>query len=258
MQTNSLTGRHALVTGAARGIGAEIARTLAAEGAVLTLLGRDREALPARGRFAARAAAMAWSPPTWPIRRPVHAAFAQARAARGPDRDPRQQRRRGRERALPEDLGRALAAHAVRQPDRQLPVRAGRAARHAGSRLGPHRQHREHGRAEGLCLRRGLHGGQARRDRPDALAGAGGGAQGRHGQRRVPRLHRHRHPARQRGQRGRARPAAARTTRWPSSRSSIRSGASCSLPKWPMRCAGCAARARRRSTASRSRCPEAK
>lgn len=45
MQSNSLTGRHALVTGAARGIGAEIARTLAAEGAILTLLGRDREAL---------------------------------------------------------------------------------------------------------------------------------------------------------------------------------------------------------------------
>ncbi|MGQ2995653.1 MAG: SDR family NAD(P)-dependent oxidoreductase, partial [Variovorax sp.] len=39
MQANSLSGRHALVTGAARGIGAEIARTLAAEGAVLTRLG---------------------------------------------------------------------------------------------------------------------------------------------------------------------------------------------------------------------------
>jgi len=43
--TSSLQGRHCVVTGAARGIGAQIARTLAAEGAVLGLLGRDRAAL---------------------------------------------------------------------------------------------------------------------------------------------------------------------------------------------------------------------
>ena len=42
-----LQGRHALVTGAARGIGAEIARSLAASGAKLTLLGRDHESLAA-------------------------------------------------------------------------------------------------------------------------------------------------------------------------------------------------------------------
>jgi NAD(P)-dependent dehydrogenase (short-subunit alcohol dehydrogenase family) len=41
----TLKGRHAVVTGAARGIGAEIAQMLAAEGAVLTLLGRRRDAL---------------------------------------------------------------------------------------------------------------------------------------------------------------------------------------------------------------------
>lgn len=83
MQSNSLTGRHALVTGAARGIGAEIARMLAAEGATLTLLGRDREALqrvadslPGSGHGVV--AADVANPEA------VQAAFAEARAARGP------------------------------------------------------------------------------------------------------------------------------------------------------------------------------
>ncbi|WP_454904012.1 SDR family NAD(P)-dependent oxidoreductase [Variovorax gossypii] len=83
MHSNSLTGRHALVTGAARGIGAEIARTLAAEGAVLTLLGRDREALQRvadslEGTGHGVAAADVANPEA------VQAAFAEARAARGP------------------------------------------------------------------------------------------------------------------------------------------------------------------------------
>ncbi|MGJ7610654.1 MULTISPECIES: SDR family NAD(P)-dependent oxidoreductase [unclassified Variovorax] len=83
MHSNSLTGRHALVTGAARGIGAEIARTLAAEGAVLTLLGRDREALQ---RVADTLAGNGHGVATADVANPeaVQAAFAEARAARGP------------------------------------------------------------------------------------------------------------------------------------------------------------------------------
>jgi NAD(P)-dependent dehydrogenase (short-subunit alcohol dehydrogenase family) len=42
-----LAGRHAIVTGGARGIGAAIAAELAAQGATLTLLGRDTAALGA-------------------------------------------------------------------------------------------------------------------------------------------------------------------------------------------------------------------
>jgi len=79
----SLDNRHAVVTGAARGIGAEIARTLAADGARLTLLGRQRETLqrladqlPGSGHFIAVADVADQAS--------VAAAFADARAALGP------------------------------------------------------------------------------------------------------------------------------------------------------------------------------
>jgi len=56
--TDALRGRHAVVTGGGRGIGAAIAAELARLGAALTLLGRDRQALEAqaatlRGRCSA-------------------------------------------------------------------------------------------------------------------------------------------------------------------------------------------------------------
>lgn len=76
-----LQGRHALVTGAARGIGAAIARTLAQEGATLTLLGRHAQALrqlaselPGEHGIVVADVADAGQ---------VDAAFAQARAERG-------------------------------------------------------------------------------------------------------------------------------------------------------------------------------
>lgn len=77
-----LKGRHALVTGAARGIGAAIARTLAQEGATLTLLGRSREALAALAGELPGAHGCVVADVADPAQ--VQAAFAEARAARGP------------------------------------------------------------------------------------------------------------------------------------------------------------------------------
>lgn len=78
-----MDGRHAVVTGAARGIGAAIARALAAEGARLTLMGRRLDTLQALARelpgsgHAAVAVDVADAGS-------VSAAFAQARQANGP------------------------------------------------------------------------------------------------------------------------------------------------------------------------------
>jgi NAD(P)-dependent dehydrogenase (short-subunit alcohol dehydrogenase family) len=83
MTTQPLAGRHAVVTGAGRGIGAAIARALAGRGANLTLLGRTRpalqqtlEALPG-GPHGIVLADVGDA-------EQVTAAFAQARSERGP------------------------------------------------------------------------------------------------------------------------------------------------------------------------------
>jgi NAD(P)-dependent dehydrogenase (short-subunit alcohol dehydrogenase family) len=82
--TRTLSGRHALVTGASRGIGADIAAALAAEGAQVSLIGRDA------ARLAAVCAQLGGADRAVPIvadvtqADSVREAFAQARRQLGP------------------------------------------------------------------------------------------------------------------------------------------------------------------------------
>jgi NAD(P)-dependent dehydrogenase (short-subunit alcohol dehydrogenase family) len=77
----ALTGLHALVTGGGTGIGAEIARTLAAGGANLTLVGRRRDKLE---EVACDIPGTCIAPADVTSRAAVDAAFEAARAAHGP------------------------------------------------------------------------------------------------------------------------------------------------------------------------------
>jgi NAD(P)-dependent dehydrogenase (short-subunit alcohol dehydrogenase family) len=74
-------GRHALVTGGGRGIGAAIARALTGAGAVVTVLGRNRAPLQA---MVASGAAAGWEQADVTVSDALAAAIARAEAARGP------------------------------------------------------------------------------------------------------------------------------------------------------------------------------
>lgn len=80
-----LSGRHAIVTGGSRGIGAAIAHALAAQGASITVMGRDRAALEATARDAHERHAVASRAVVCDItsETDVRAAFDEARSAHG-------------------------------------------------------------------------------------------------------------------------------------------------------------------------------
>lgn len=83
MNAGALDGRHALVTGGARGIGAAIAHALLRQGARVTLLGRKESALRAAAQALASAGDVQYVCGDVADRASVNAAFAQAAAHAG-------------------------------------------------------------------------------------------------------------------------------------------------------------------------------
>ena len=192
-----LAGRHALVTGAGRGIGAAIGQALARDGARLTLLDRTSEtlqqlagSLPGDGHGCIVA----------DIADPdqVLAAFAQARAERGALR------------ILVNNAGQAESAPfgktSLAPWQRMLAVNLTGSflcAQQAlpdmlaagGGRWRTDREYRQYRRTKGLCLYLRLRRRETWRYRLDPVVGVGGGEKGRDCQCCVSRIHQHRHLA---------------------------------------------------------------
>ena len=95
-----------------------------------------------------------------------------------------------------------LAAGDRRQPQRGLPHDPGGAARHAGGRVGTHRQYLLVQHAFRCSVHVSLCSGQVRGQRAHQVAGARVRAQRHHGQRRAAGIHRHPDAARRREERG--------------------------------------------------------
>ena len=183
-----LAGRHAVVTGGGRGIGAAIASALAAAGARLTLMGRTPGPLQEKAAALPQAQAIACDVTDEPA---VAAAFAQASEAFGPVA------------ILINNAGAAASAPLARTSlallremlDVNL-VSAFLCSRAVlpdmlAARLRPHRQRRERRRPEGRALHHRLRRRQAWRGRPDPRARDGDRKQGHHGQCRLPELYRY-------------------------------------------------------------------
>ena len=163
----TLDTRRVLITGGGTGVGADLARGFAAAGAEVVVVGRRREPLDAvaADRFAHHGHRRLTSPTkaTWSAvfaeAGPVDVVVANAGAAESAP--------------LTQDQPRHVAADAGRQPHRRVPHTARRSATDGRTRLGPADHDRLDGRLEGLRVRLGLLGGQARCGRPDPSGGAG-------------------------------------------------------------------------------------
>ena len=180
----SLAGRVSLVTGASRGIGRAIARALAAEGAHVVLAARDaarlEEALAEIRAGGGPAEALALDVAD---RASVEAAVAAIVARHGRIDHLVNNAGITRDNLLAAHEGRGVAAGARHEPDRRLPVRAGRAQADAEAALRPHRQ-RHLGRGPGRQRRPG----QLRREQGGhrglhQVGGARGGLAGHHRER---------------------------------------------------------------------------